>query len=289
MIIRRKFNQSSNCYNLHIQISSDFPIINLGDERYTISVSALFLGLCIGAVATSYIGKSRIRNLQQHLLSVRNEMISIRNIAQKDVQIAKQYGKTNLLKDFLPTCDNIDRALALSYQSSSNANSSVLYEGLDLTRKELLNVFEKHGVTTINVSVGDVFSHDLCEAMLTTPLVTKTTTNTAYTNTTTTNTSPSSSSSSVYNHVINNNILTDNSASIGSTTATATATATSIPNDDSSISDRGNISDTCDSGNTPISPKGCSISSAGRISMVLLPGYRIHDRILRHAKVGVFV
>ena len=40
-----------------------------------------------------------------------------------------------------------------------------LFEGVDLTRKELLGVFEKRGIQRVEPNIGDKFDHNLHQAM----------------------------------------------------------------------------------------------------------------------------
>lgn len=239
-MIRRVRDQSGNHHCLHLKLG-DLPALNLGDERFIIGLSGAAVGLATGAIITSIVARGRMINLRKHLIATRNEVESTRKISQNDVLLAKQFGTTNVFKDLLPTCDNIDRALASHPSSSSDNNrdsssdwdrDSALRSGIELTRNELLKVLLKHGVAPIAVTPGDVFSPDLCEAMLAQPLPPLTSTPTPATT------------------------LASTSTEAVSGTETGTGTV--------------------------------AVAVAGTISGVFLPGYTMHDRVIRPAQVGVY-
>jgi molecular chaperone GrpE len=64
----------------------------------------------------------------------------------------------------LPVHDNLKRALE-TITEEQRANSAALVEGIELTLRELLNVFAKHGIKVIDPQVGDRFDPQHHEAM----------------------------------------------------------------------------------------------------------------------------
>ncbi|MBS0123470.1 nucleotide exchange factor GrpE [Thetidibacter halocola] len=93
-----------------------------------------------------------------------------RKRAAKDRQEAQAYGGTRIARDLLPVYDNLNRALQAAREDSSSAVSTALIEGVELTLKELLNVFDRHGVSRITPTVGDRFDPKVHEAMFEAPL-----------------------------------------------------------------------------------------------------------------------
>ena len=65
----------------------------------------------------------------------------------------------------MPVYDNLKRAL----YAAGDAETGVI-EGIQLTLKELLNVFEKHGITLVAPEVGDQFDPQMHQAMFEAPL-----------------------------------------------------------------------------------------------------------------------
>lgn len=82
---------------------------------------------------------------------------------------AEQYGGSKLSRDILPVYDNMKRALDAA-TDEQRAVAGALIEGVELTMRELLNVFGKHGITVIAPQVGDRFDPQFHEAMFEAPL-----------------------------------------------------------------------------------------------------------------------
>ena len=97
------------------------------------------------------------------------EAENARKRADKDRREEQQYGGSRLARDLLPVYDNLNRALNAA-REDEGAASDALVEGIELTLRELQNVFDKHGVTRISPEVGDRFDPKLHEAMFEAPL-----------------------------------------------------------------------------------------------------------------------
>lgn len=82
---------------------------------------------------------------------------------------AEQYGGSKLARDMLPVYDNMKRALDAATEEQ-RAGAKALIEGIELTMRELVNVFSKHGMTVIAPQVGDRFDPNIHEAMFEAPL-----------------------------------------------------------------------------------------------------------------------
>ena len=66
--------------------------------------------------------------------------------ADRERRDAEQYGGTRLARDLLPVHDALTRALD-SAGDEQRAAAPALIEGVELTLRELANVFKKHGIT----------------------------------------------------------------------------------------------------------------------------------------------
>lgn len=82
---------------------------------------------------------------------------------------AERYGGSRLARDMLPVYDNMKRALETITDEQREA-SSALIEGIELTMRELINVFGKHGIEVVSPEVGDRFDPKMHEAMFEAPL-----------------------------------------------------------------------------------------------------------------------
>lgn len=92
-----------------------------------------------------------------------------RKRAERDRREAEQYGGAKLARDMLPVFDNLKRAIGAIPEDAREANKALI-EGVELTLKELLHVFGKHGIEPIQPEVGDLFDPQLHEAMFEAPL-----------------------------------------------------------------------------------------------------------------------
>lgn len=92
-----------------------------------------------------------------------------RKRADRDRREAEQYGGTRLARDLLPVYDNLKRALDAATEETRQ-QSAALFEGVELTLRELTNVMTKHGVTTITPAIGDQFDAQQHEAMFEAPV-----------------------------------------------------------------------------------------------------------------------
>ena len=97
------------------------------------------------------------------------EAENARKRREKDRREAENYGGSKLARDMLPVYDNMKRALEAAADEQKEV-SAALIEGIELTMRELLNVFSKHGITLISPEVGDRFDPNHHEAMFEAPL-----------------------------------------------------------------------------------------------------------------------
>jgi molecular chaperone GrpE len=92
-----------------------------------------------------------------------------RKRAERDRREAEQYGGSRLARDLLPVHDALRRALdAVGEQQRSEA--AALIEGVELTLRELHNVFGKHGITLVSPKPGDAFDPQVHQAMFEAPV-----------------------------------------------------------------------------------------------------------------------
>ena len=92
-----------------------------------------------------------------------------RRRAERDRREAEQYGGSRLARDLLPVHDNLRRALD-AVTDEQRAQFGATIEGIELTLRELANVFAKHGLQIISPAVGDVFDPQQHEAMFEAPV-----------------------------------------------------------------------------------------------------------------------
>ncbi|MEQ3748368.1 MAG: nucleotide exchange factor GrpE [Celeribacter sp.] len=92
-----------------------------------------------------------------------------RKRSDRDRREAEQYGGSKLSRDMLPVYDNLRRALEAATEEQRTV-SKALIEGIELTMRELLSVFGKHGIEPIVPEVGDKFDPQHHQAMFEAPV-----------------------------------------------------------------------------------------------------------------------
>ena len=92
-----------------------------------------------------------------------------RKRSEKDRREAENYGGSKLARDMLPVYDNMKRALETATDDQREVSGALL-EGVELTMRELLKVFKKHGIDIIAPEVGDTFNPQHHQAMFEAPV-----------------------------------------------------------------------------------------------------------------------
>ena len=92
-----------------------------------------------------------------------------RKRSEKDRREAENYGGSKLARDMLPVYDNMKRALEAATDEQREVSAALL-EGVELTMRELLSVFKKHGIEVIAPEVGDKFDPQHHQAMFEAPV-----------------------------------------------------------------------------------------------------------------------
>ena len=100
---------------------------------------------------------------QDLLLRTRAEIDNMRRRSEKDVEKAHKFALEKFSKDILNTIDNLERALATP-ANKEDENIKALFDGVELTLKELLSTVSRFGVEPVG-AVGDTFNPDLHQAI----------------------------------------------------------------------------------------------------------------------------
>ncbi|MDF0644511.1 MAG: nucleotide exchange factor GrpE [Nitrospira sp.] len=93
------------------------------------------------------------------------EFDNYKRLAQRDQREQIRFGNEQLLKELLPTVDNLERAIKAAKTDGSNDS---LIQGVDLTLKQLLTVLGRFGVQAIE-TVGKPFDPSAHQAVASVP------------------------------------------------------------------------------------------------------------------------
>ena len=92
-----------------------------------------------------------------------------RKRGDRDRREAENYGGSKLARDLLPVYDNLKRGLEAATDDQREV-SAALIEGVELTMREIVNVFRKHGIEPISPEIGERFDPQNHEAMFEAPV-----------------------------------------------------------------------------------------------------------------------
>ncbi len=108
--------------------------------------------------------EAELAAVKDRLLRALAEGENDRRRAARDREDAAKYGGTRLARDILSVYDNLERTLS-SADEASRAAAKDFFEGVELTRAELLSAFAKHQIEPIDTSLGVRFDPNLHQAM----------------------------------------------------------------------------------------------------------------------------
>jgi molecular chaperone GrpE len=98
------------------------------------------------------------------------EIENVRRRGEKEKADALKYAATNFAKDILGVADNLRRAIEAVPEDAAESDGAIktLIEGVEMTERELLSIFERHGIKRIEAD-GAKFDHNLHHAMMEVP------------------------------------------------------------------------------------------------------------------------
>ncbi len=104
--------------------------------------------------------KSHSDQLEEKLLRAQAEIQNLRRISQNELIKARLYGSENLVKDLIPSIDNLFRTL----ENQNTENKTVPSEGVSLIVREMVSALEKNGIFVIDPK-GEEFDPNEHEAL----------------------------------------------------------------------------------------------------------------------------
>lgn len=103
----------------------------------------------------------------QHLRAVA-EIQNIRRRSERDRREAETFGGTKLARDLLAVFDNLDEALRQA-SDDLKTNEAGFFNGVELTRKVMLDGLGKHQITQVTPEIGEKFDPNRHQAMYEAP------------------------------------------------------------------------------------------------------------------------
>ena len=119
------------------------------------------------ADALARIGEleGEIERLRDQALRAHAEVENVLRRTEREKKDIAAYGIAAFARDLLAVADNLRRALeAVPEEVRSDPRLKAFVEGVEMTERELLAAFERHGIRKI-VPEGEKFDHNLHQAM----------------------------------------------------------------------------------------------------------------------------
>jgi len=107
--------------------------------------------------------RKEAKDAYERFLRVSAEFDNYKKRAAREAAEFKKFANETLVKEILPILDNLERAIESSDTDSEAQNG--LVEGVDMTLKEMLKVFEKFNVKPID-AVGEPFDPCFHQAVI---------------------------------------------------------------------------------------------------------------------------
>lgn len=120
----------------------------------------------VAALRKSLAAKSdELKAFNERYLRQAAEFDNYKRLAQRDQRDQIKFGNEQLLKELLPTIDNLERAIKAAKEGGS---TEVLIQGVDLTLKQLIGTLGKFGVQPVP-TVGQPFDPSAHQAVASVP------------------------------------------------------------------------------------------------------------------------
>jgi molecular chaperone GrpE len=115
--------------------------------------------------------EAEVADLKDRLLRAVAETENVRRRAERERDETAKYAVTGFARDLLNVADNLRRALqniAPEVRAKDEALNT-LADGVEMTERELLKVFDKYGIHVVEPQPGEKFDHNFHQAMFEVP------------------------------------------------------------------------------------------------------------------------
>lgn len=106
-------------------------------------------------------GDAEKDELREQMMRFAAECENLRRRSEKEVAVARDYAIESFAKDMADVLENLIRALD---SANPDGDSAPLIEGVDITRREMMQAFERHHIRRIS-PLGEKFDHNYHQAV----------------------------------------------------------------------------------------------------------------------------
>lgn len=158
--------------------SDDAATPEAAAERPEIEIPAHLTDDALDGTKIKELAEARIAELEKEIeaekdraLRLAADLENTRRRAEREKSEASKYGITNFARDLLSVADNFARALELAPDDPSQMDAKAfqgLINGMRMTEKELLTVFERNGIKRLEPK-GEKFDPNIHQAIAQVP------------------------------------------------------------------------------------------------------------------------
>ncbi len=105
-----------------------------------------------------------ISDLKDKILRSAAEMENLRRRYEKQIDDVREYSSSSFAKDMISVIDNLSRAISHKPKEMNDEVKNFIL-GVEMTQTELLSIFAKHGIKTIEPEVGEKFDYNIHHAI----------------------------------------------------------------------------------------------------------------------------
>ena len=107
--------------------------------------------------------KKNLEEEHNNMLRIAADYENLKKRLYKDMENRLKFANSELIKELLPVMDHLEMAII---HAKDTSNTDALYEGVNLTLKQLKSVLEKFGLKDIEISDNENFNPSFHEAMM---------------------------------------------------------------------------------------------------------------------------
>lgn len=111
--------------------------------------------------------EEEVAQLKEQLLRMAADSENLRKRSAKQVDDASKFAVNSFAKDLIEVLENLYLATnnIPAEKLEEDPNLASIFQGVEMTKTTLLNVFEKHGIKRIFPNIGDSFDHNFHQAV----------------------------------------------------------------------------------------------------------------------------
>ena len=110
-----------------------------------------------------------LESAKDNYLRAQAEIMNVQRRAATDLEKARKYSIEQFATELLDVKESLEQACEVEVSDETDAAIRAMRDGVELTLKQLTNVFEKFSVEELNPQPGEVFDPQMHQAMTTQP------------------------------------------------------------------------------------------------------------------------